>query len=166
MKKLVEERLEKIKSLESQLKEKQIISTQLQQYLSKANEELQRLRKEKEMNDRSYSEAFKKFEEFRVLCNKSQERVDTLEREIAKLTFALVDIDLAKHNMSEQVKEKEQKLQSSKEMVAKQAAELDALKAKIVAMEKVIFWSISSFISSIHCILKFPNYFFLYYRVL
>ena len=97
------------------------------------------MRKEKEMNDRSCSEAFKKVEEFRMLHNKSQERVDPLEKEIAKLTSALVDIDLAKHNMSEQVKEKEQKLQSSEEMVAKQAAELNALKAKIAALEKVIF---------------------------
>ena len=73
-----------------------------------------------------------------MLRNKSQERVDALEREIAKLTSIMVDIDLAKHEMSEQVKEKEQKLQSSKEMVAKQTAELDVLKAKIAALEKVI----------------------------
>ena len=91
------------------------------------------------MNDFSCSEAFKKVEEFRMLHNKSQERVDALEREIAKLTSALVDIDLAKHNMLEQVKEKEQKLQSSEEMVAKHATELNALKAKIAALEKVIF---------------------------
>ena len=74
--------------------------------MSKANEELQRLRKEKEMNDRSCSEAFKKVEEFKTLHKKRQERVDALEREIAKLTSALVDIDLEKHNMSKQVKEK------------------------------------------------------------
>ena len=93
------------------------------------------------MNDRSCSEAFKKVEEFRVLRNKSQERVDALEKEIAKLTSAMVDIDLAKHEMSEQVKEKEHKLQSSEEMVAKQVAEIDALKAKISALEKVILLS-------------------------
>ena len=45
-----------------------------------------------------------------MLYNKSQERVDALEREIARLTYALVDIDLARHNMSAQVKEKELKL--------------------------------------------------------
>ena len=73
-----------------------------------------------------------------MLRNKSQERVDALEREIAKLTSIMVDIDLAKHEMSEQVKEKEQKLQSSEEMVAKQTAELDVLKAKIAALEKII----------------------------
>ena len=58
------------------------------------------------MNERNYSEAFKKVEEFKALCNKSQGRVDALEREIARLTFALVYIDLAKHNMSGQVKKK------------------------------------------------------------
>ena len=41
MKKLDEERLEKIKYLESQLKEEKIISTQLQRDLTKANEQLQ-----------------------------------------------------------------------------------------------------------------------------
>ena len=107
MKKLAEERLGKIKSLESQLKEEKMINTQLQQNLSKANEELQRLRKEKEMNDCSCTEAFKKVEEFILLRNKSQERVKALEKEIAKLTSPVVDIDLVKHNLSEQVKEKE-----------------------------------------------------------
>ena len=71
------------------------------------------------MNDFSCSEVFKKVEEFRMLHNKSQERVDALEREISKLTSALVDIDLVKDNMLEQVKEKEQKLQSFEEMMAK-----------------------------------------------
>ena len=89
------------------------------------------------MNDRSCSEAFKKVEEFRVLHKKSQERLDALEKEITRLTSAMVDIDLAKHEMLEQVKEKEQKLQSSEDMVSKQAVELDALKAKIAALEKV-----------------------------
>ena len=73
-----------------------------------------------------------------MLRNKSQERVIALEKEIPKLTSALVDIDLAKHNLSEKVKEKEQKLQSSEDMVVKQATALDALKAKIPALEKVI----------------------------
>ena len=35
-------------------------------------------------------------------------------------------MDLAKHNMLEQVKDKEQKLESSEENVAKQATELDS----------------------------------------
>ena len=64
MKKLAEEKVGKIKSLESQLKEETMINTQLHQSLNKANEELQWLRKDKEMNDHSCSEAFKKVEEF------------------------------------------------------------------------------------------------------
>ena len=51
--KLTEGKLEKIKSLESQLNQEKVTSTQLCQNLDTANEELQRLRKEKEMNDRS-----------------------------------------------------------------------------------------------------------------
>ena len=97
------------------------------------------MRKEKEMNDRTCSEAFKKIEDFRVLRNKSQERVITREKEISQLTAIMVDMDMVKHTLLEQVKENEQKLQSSKDVVAKQAAELEALKAKVVALEKVIF---------------------------
>ena len=49
--KLAKSRLEKIKSLESQLAKEKVTSTQFHQNLDKANEELRRLRKEKEMND-------------------------------------------------------------------------------------------------------------------
>ena len=73
-----------------------------------------------------------------MLRNKSQERIDALEKEIVKLTSDLVDIYLVKRNLSEQVKEKEQKLQSSEDIVAKQVAKLDALKVKIVPLDKVI----------------------------
>ena len=139
MKKLAEERLGKIQSLESQLKEEKTIGAQLKHNLNKANKELQQLRKEKEMNDLICSEAFKKFEEFIVMHNKSQERVVALEKEIGQLTAAMVDMDMEKHTLSEQIKEKEQKLQSSEDVVFKQAAELEALKAKISALEKVIF---------------------------
>ena len=73
------------------------------------------------------------------MYNKSQERVNAIEEELAQLTAALVEIDLAKHNMSEQVREKDKKFQDSEEMVVKQVEELDALKAKIAALEKVMF---------------------------
>ena len=89
------------------MKEEKTISAKLQHNLSKANEELQRLRKEKEMNDHSCSEAFKKVEEFRVLLNKSQDRVVALEKEISQLTAAMMDMDTSKHTLLEQVKEKE-----------------------------------------------------------
>ena len=59
MKKLAKSKLEKINSLEPQLNEEKVTSTQPHQNLDKANEELRRLRKEKEMNDRSCLEAFK-----------------------------------------------------------------------------------------------------------
>ena len=91
------------------------------------------------MNDRSCSEAFKKVEEFRVLHNESHHRVKEIERELAKLRAILVEVDMAKNNMVKQLKEKDQKLQSSEEVVAKQAVELDALKAKIATIEKVTF---------------------------
>ena len=50
LKQLVESRLEKIKSLESQLNKEKVTNTQLHQNVNKTNEKLQWLRKEKEMN--------------------------------------------------------------------------------------------------------------------
>ena len=64
---LTEDRLQRIQTLESLLERKRTTSAELQQSLNKANEELQRLTKEKKMNDQSFSEAFKKVEEFRNL---------------------------------------------------------------------------------------------------
>ena len=72
VKKLVEERLGKMQSLESKLEKEKAISVGLQQNLNKANEELQQLRKDKESNDRNCSETLKKVEEFKVLHDKSQ----------------------------------------------------------------------------------------------
>ena len=91
------------------------------------------------MNDQNWSEAFKKVEEFIVLRNKSQDRVVALEKEISQLTTAMVGMDMEKHTISEKIKEKEQKSRSSEDVVFKQAAELEALKAKISSLEKVIF---------------------------
>ena len=64
---LVEDRQQMIQTLESLLKREKTACTELQQKLNKANEELLRLRKEKDMNDWNYSEALKKVKEFRVL---------------------------------------------------------------------------------------------------
>ena len=61
-----------------------------------------------------------------------------MEEELAKLRAFMVELDMTKNNMVEQLKEKDQKLQGSEEVVAKQATELIALKAKIAALEKVM----------------------------
>ena len=137
IKKLAKERLDKIQSLESQLEKKKATSTQLQQNLNKANEELQQLKKEKESNDRNCSNALKKVKELKMLHGKSQERVAALEEEKDQLTTAIVGMDMEKHSLSELVKEKEQQLCSSDSTVVKQAAE-DVLKAEIAALKKVI----------------------------
>ena len=116
------------------------------------------------MNDRSCSEAFKKVEEFRVLLNKSQERVVALEKEIGQFIVAMVDMDMEKHTLSKQIKEKEQKLQSSEDVVFKQAVELEALKVKTSALEKVIFSLNSLYFSNFCYIFKLLYCFFCYYR--
>ena len=53
------------------------------------------------------------------------------------MTSAMVAMDLEKHNLSKLLKEKEQQLGSSNTIVAKQVAELDALKEEVVALKEV-----------------------------
>ena len=51
----------------------------------------------------------------------------------------MVGMDLEKQNLSELLKKKEQQLSSYDNTVAKQVAELDALKAENAALKKVKF---------------------------
>ena len=81
---LAEDRPQRIQTLESLLECERTTSTKLQQNRNKANEELHRLTKEKEMNDRSCSEAIKKVEEFRLLSQQAQEKVKEVEAELAR----------------------------------------------------------------------------------
>ena len=81
IKKLSEERLSKIQSPESQLKEEKTTRAQFEDNLNKANEELQQLKGEKESIDRNYSEAVKKVKELMVLHNKSSKKISALEEE-------------------------------------------------------------------------------------
>ena len=64
---LAEDRQQRVQTLESLLEHEKATITELQQSLSKANEELLQLRKEKDMNDHNYSEALEKVKEFRIL---------------------------------------------------------------------------------------------------
>ena len=112
------------------LEREKTISAQLQQNLNKANEELQWLIKEKEMNDRSFSEAFKKFEEIKILSHQVQESVKEVEVELAsaKATISKPEGLLRKKNVE---------LKVSESHLKKQAVEIDVVKAKIVELEKV-----------------------------
>ena len=85
-----------------------------------------------------------------MLHNESQQRIKEIEGElaklravlvevdIAKLRAVLVEVDMAKNNVVEQLREKNKELQGFEEVVARQAAELDTLKTKIVALKKVM----------------------------
>ena len=96
------------------------------------------MKEEKELNSCNCSEALKKVEELKVLYDKSLEKVVALEEEKNRLTAAMVGLDMEKHSLSELVKEKEQQLSSSDSTVAKLVAKLDALKAEVAALKKVI----------------------------
>ena len=158
--------MNKIQSWESQLEKEKTVKAQLEDNLNKANDELQQLRKDKESNDRNCYKALKKVEELKMLHDKSQEKVAALEEEKSQLTAAMVSIDMDRHSLSESVKEKEQQLYNFDSTVAKQAAELYALKAKITALKKVILQLNSSYFKYICYAFKFLNCFNYYYRAL
>ena len=115
------------------MEKEKTIKAQLEDNLNKANEELQQLKEEKELNNRNYSEALNKVEEFKMLHDKSQERVAALEEEKSQLTTAMVTMDTEKHSLLELVKEKEQQFYNSEETVAKQA-----LKVEVATLKKVV----------------------------
>ena len=127
---LAKDKLQRIQTLESLLERERTTSAELQQSLNKANEELQRLIKEKEMNDWSCLKAFKKFEEFKILSHQAQESVKEVEVELAsaKATISKLEGLLRKKNV---------KLKVSESDLKKQAVEIDVVKAKIIELEKV-----------------------------
>ena len=138
-KNLTKERLDKIQSLESHLEKDKTTRAQLEDSLGKANEEVRQLKEEKELNNCNCSEVLQKFEELKVLHDKSLEKIAALEEEKSQLTAVMVGMDMEKHSLSKLVKEKEEQLSSFDSTVAKQVAELDALKAEVIALKNVIF---------------------------
>ena len=64
---LAEDRQQRIQMLESLLERERAACAKLQQNLNTTNDELVRLRQEKDMHDQNYSEALEKVREFRVL---------------------------------------------------------------------------------------------------
>ena len=82
---LAEDRQQRIQTLESLLECEKNNCTELQQKLNKANEELLRLRKEKDMSNQNHSEALDKVREFRVLFQQSEDKVKELDTELASI---------------------------------------------------------------------------------
>ena len=82
---LANDRQQRIQTLESLLECEKNNCTELQQKLNKANEELLRLRKEKDMSNQNYSEALDNMKEFRVLFQQSEEKVKELEAKLASM---------------------------------------------------------------------------------
>ena len=77
------------------------------------------------MNDRSFSEAFKKVNEFRILSQQAQERVKevAMKASVSKIEGLL--------------REKNEEIKVSESTLKKQATKVDALKARIAELEKV-----------------------------
>ena len=127
---LARDRMQRIQTLESLLECEKATSTEIQQSLNKANEELHQLRKEKEMNDQNYSEALEKVKEFRILYQQEQEKVKEVEAELASMKASVSKAEGLLRKNNEEIKVSESALK-------KQAAEVDALKARITELEKV-----------------------------
>ena len=98
--------------------------------MNKANKEVHRLRKEKEMNDRNYSEAFEKVKKFRILFQLAQKKIKELEAELASEKASVSKAEGLLRRKNEEIKVSESALK-------KQATKVDALKARITELEKL-----------------------------
>ena len=127
---LVEDRMQRIQTLESLLEHEKATSTELQQSLNKANEDLHLLTKAKEMNDWNYFEAFEKVKEFKILSQQAQEKIKEVEAELAFMKASVSKAEGLLRKKNEEIKVSESALK-------KQAAEVDALKARMAKLEKV-----------------------------
>ena len=123
---LAEDKQKRIQTLESLLEREKATCTELQQSLNKANKELYRLRKEKEMNDRNYSEALEKVRSLELASIKVKEE----EAELASMKASVSKAEGLLRKKNEEIK-------MSKSALKKQAVKVDALKAKTAELEKV-----------------------------
>ena len=127
---LVEHRQQRIQTLESLLECEKVNYTELQQKLNKANEDLLRLKKEKDMSNQNYSEALDKVKEFRILYQQSKQKVKKVEAELALMKTSVSQVE----NL---LKKKDEEIQMSKSALMKQAAEINALKTKLTELKKI-----------------------------
>ena len=82
---LVEDRQQRIQTLESLLECEKNNCTELHQKLNVANEDLFRRKRKKEMSDQNYSEALDKVKEFKALYQQSEEKIKKMEAELASM---------------------------------------------------------------------------------
>ena len=127
---LAADRQQKITMLESLLEREKVINNELHQSLSKANDELLRLKKENDMHNLNYKEALKKIKEFKALYQQSEDKVKAIRAELASEQAAL--------SMTEGLlRKKNEEIRMAKSALKDQSAEVDALKGKIAKLEKV-----------------------------
>ena len=127
---LAEGRQQIIQTLESLLEYEKTNCIELQQKINEANEELLRLRKEKDMFNQNYSEVLDKVKEFRILFQQLEEKVKELEVELASMKTSVSQTE-------DLLRKKNEEIQMSESTLKKQSAKVDALKTKVAELEKV-----------------------------
>ena len=127
---IVEDRQQQIQTLESLLEREKIIYTELPQKMNKADEELLRLRREKDMSNQNYPEALGKIREFKILYERAQERIREVEAELVaeQAVVSMVEGLLRKKN---------EEICTIESALKEQSADVDALKTRIAELEKV-----------------------------
>ena len=134
---LAEDRQLRIQSLVSLLEHEKTINTKLQQSLNKANKELLRLKKEKDMHDQNYSEALGKVKEFRILYHQSQEKVKEIEAELISKKAELSSMKASISKVEELLRKRNEEIRMAENALKEKSVEVGALKTRIVELEKV-----------------------------
>ena len=137
---LAEERQQRIQTLESLLECERTACGNLQQDLKTANDELVQLREEKTIQNQNYSEALKKVEEIRALFQQAQEKIETLEAELIVEKTAITSVENLLKKKDEEIRMAERALRDQSaevENLKKKCADVEALEAKVAALEKV-----------------------------
>ena len=107
---------------------------ELHQKLNSTNEELLQLKKEKEVSNQNYSEALDKVKEFKALHQQSEEKN---EENGGEVDLELISMKASVSQVENVLKKMNEEIQMSKSALKKQAMEMDALKTRIVELEKV-----------------------------
>ena len=82
------------------------------------------------MSDQNYLKALDKEKEFKTLYQQLEEKIKKMDAELASMRTSVSQAENV-------VKRKNEEIQMSESVLKKQAAEMDALKIKIVELEKV-----------------------------
>ena len=125
---LAKSRLQSIHLLESLLDREKTVNRQLENDLERAKAGLQLLIEQRETNEIFCTEAVQEVLRYTGLLEESKNKIKAMETELASSKVAL-------STMEELVRKRNEELKAAENAMRRQAAEMDALQAKVATLE-------------------------------